>query len=321
MNATLGRIRVQDNRVTECLCGFWLCQYGSLASLSAAATATLDLATSFWEIQYSLDLGPIYELPSQASTTGLRQAVLLVQGTAVAPPASIPPAASIPSPVATHPASIPPPVVTPPRPRIVTMAVMPAPTLAPAASAPAASIPPSTAVPDIDTLPLTLKLVDQTVLAATAQAPTNRQTMTITNNGIEAIPGATKALCSIALLVVNQGPSGNRANQYANSLIIASNNVHGSPPVVGLPVAAVMTVGPTAVTGNLFVSEANLDDREVSLLIYTESGENAELLAVTGNVLVGRTNLVTLTRNILQQPAMNDWRLWNTLTNFAIPPT
>ena len=82
-----------------------------------------------------------------------------------------------------------------------------------------------------------------------------------------------------------------------------------------------MTVGPTAVTGNLFVSEANLDDREVSLLIYTESGENAELLAVTGNVLVGRTNLVTLTRNILQQPAMNDWRLWNTLTNFAIPPT
>ena len=76
--------------------------------------------------------------------------------------------------------------------------------------------------------------MDQTVLAATAQAPTNRQTMTITNNGIEAIPGATKALCSIALLVVNQGPSGNRANQYANSLIIASNNVHGSPPVVGL---------------------------------------------------------------------------------------
>ena len=62
----------------------------------------------------------------QASTTGLRQAVLLVQGTAVAPPASIPPAASIPSPVATHPASIPPPIVTPPRPRIVTMAVMPA---------------------------------------------------------------------------------------------------------------------------------------------------------------------------------------------------
>jgi hypothetical protein len=292
LNANLGKIQVQDNRVTGCLCGFWLGAYGFQYFLSSPALSMLIESESFLEIQFSLDLGPIYPLPTQPAATGLPGAVLLTASPAKAA------AASIPSGTPAHKTEF---------------ALLNVNTTTTTAGIPPASEP----VPTIDSMPLTLRLLDTSMLSTAAQATPPPVSVTLTGNLIEALPADADAVGSAAVLVVLVDTTDANLNPYNRSLVMASNHIHARPPWVsrpGIPVVGLVLGGPTTVTGNLILNE-HQGDPPWSLFIFppSKTATSATLLAVTGNVLRGESNLESLIRPDISTAPLNTWSPFNSL--------
>ena len=189
-----------------------------------------------------------------------------------------------------------------------------------AGPAPAASIPPaSEPAPAIDAMPLIFRLVDTSILSLTPTATPAPASVTVTGNSIEALPADASAVGSAAVLVVLVDTLAVDPTTYDRSLVMASNHIHARPlGVKGVQVPAVGLVlgGPTAVTGNLILNENAQGNPPWSLLLYPPSQmpSCATLLAVTGNVLRGESNLGSLIRTDPAANApLNTWSPFNFL--------
>jgi streptogramin lyase len=138
-----------------------------------------------------------------------------------------------------------------------------------------------------------------------------RVSLTISNNRLEAQPVDSSVDGTAALLIVVSGGAG--------SLLIAANDVNGRTPMrtapIGVPTVGVATDIAAAVTGNVFVNATpnnNASDfgQPFCLIIDTDTTGSATNLAVTGNVLVGASNLSSLTRPGIAAP-LNTWSPFN----------
>ncbi len=139
----------------------------------------------------------------------------------------------------------------------------------------------------------------------------SRLSLTFTGNRIEAQPADSSLYGTAGLFIVAYGAAG--------SVLIASNDVNGRTPMrsapTGVPTVGVGTDVPAAVSGNVFVNATpnnNASDfgQPYCLVMVPENPAAAANLAVTGNVLVGASNLSSLTRPNVAAP-LNTWAPFN----------
>jgi hypothetical protein len=123
----------------------------------------------------------------------------------------------------------------------------------------------------------------------------------VTDNQIEAMPGSAQGSTALMILANRTFVQG---QDTSASLLVAGNRLRTQSPQQGAPGAVPPTallviadVARCAVTGNLISYEqGGRDIAGDSLDIITNTGQQADLLAVTGNVLLGSTTLGQLLR-------------------------
>jgi hypothetical protein len=164
----------------------------------------------------------------------------------------------------------------------------------------------------------------------TPAAPINPTSLIMTNNGFEAIPAAGQG--NVALFVSANRPASTNPDTTP-SLVLSGNRLRSqsfrprTPATTATPVPSVLLVTPDnercAVTGNLILNE-NLGSvggvSGGSLIILPNSSttspttgaitSNISLLAVSGNVLLGTTNLGALLRSAA---AGDTWLPYNSI--------
>jgi hypothetical protein len=145
----------------------------------------------------------------------------------------------------------------------------------------------------------------------------------VSDNQIEAMPGSAQGSTALMILANRTFVPG---QDTSVSLVVAGNRLRTQSPQLGAssagPPAAVLVIADTArcaVTGNLiFYEQGGLDVAGDSLDIITNSGTSANLLAITGNVLLGNTTIGQLVRSdgafgALPAP-FNTWLPFNSFT-------
>jgi hypothetical protein len=159
--------------------------------------------------------------------------------------------------------------------------------------------------------------VDAQALAKTLQAapPAGPASLEVTNNRIEAVPPDPIFQGGTALILLLNRPRGDAQIDTTTALVCASNELHGAERGNQgfTPVALIVSDGPTSLTGNLILSESS--DNRCSLILLPGAGqESVGGLAVTGNVLIGATNLGQTTRFDNLPAPLNTWVPFNSLS-------
>ena len=220
----MGKLQLQDNRVTGSLSGFWLMLSNyqppsdtNAANMFASATAIVEILSGLiWAIEYPL--------PSVAATAVL--ALSTVAATAASSLLSSPAAPSAPR-------------FTPPiRFRVENVL--------PASSPPAHSIPASSPAPIVSSFSLALRNLDVTSeTAATNTTSLKIVSLGIHNNYISAVPstlvGNANAYGSIAMMVLASQATNTNLEEYATSGVdlerqhdLRPQPVSGYAPIAGL---------------------------------------------------------------------------------------
>lgn len=161
-------------------------------------------------------------------------------------------------------------------------------------------------------LPLPSGMSLSAFVALSGQQPAAPPTsLSVTNNHVEtSFAGAPlNGGTGLMLLVSRNVVSG---QDTSASLVINANQVRGNPDQIGIPLVLLATLGPTAVTGNLIGNVVDSVRSSLSLWIFPGTGPtNVSQLAVTGNVLVGQSNLSMLARSDDANPPLNNWTVLN----------
>jgi hypothetical protein len=141
-------------------------------------------------------------------------------------------------------------------------------------------------------------------------------TLFVTENEIEAMPDNNQGSTALMILANRAVVPG---QDTSVSLVIANNRLRNqSPrqpnvPLQPVPPTTLLVIADAArcaVTGNLiFYEQGGRDVAGDSLDIITNSGTQARLLAITGNVLLGATTITELVRS--DDPANGNWLLYN----------
>jgi hypothetical protein len=150
-------------------------------------------------------------------------------------------------------------------------------------------------------------------------APAHRLSLDISHNRIEAHPRNTGVYGAGGLLVLL-----NQEGRSDGTVIISSNDVRNRPPVITskdetpIPTVSISAINtPTTITGNVIVNVTSIGQTGDSSINYRslwvepdrDGKENASMIAVTGNVLVGQDNLVELKTG--QASPIETWRPFN----------
>jgi hypothetical protein len=145
--------------------------------------------------------------------------------------------------------------------------------------------------------------------------PLQNLSLSVLDNSAEFV--SAKAFGTTALLLVVCQRFLDQFSPQQRTVIVSSNAARTSSPIRMVPVAVVVTSGPATLTGNVIANANSLDGTSLSLSIFNTDGAppgSPKWLAVTGNVLVGRTNLGALARTGLPAP-LHSWLEWNSQTN------
>ena len=112
------------------------------------------------------------------------------------------------------------------------------------------------------------------------------------------------------ILLLNRNPVSGQ--DTSSSLVMDSNQVRGQPAQGEIPVVLIATGGATAVTGNLIDHTGGRNEKLLSLWLFPSAGlSSVPQLAVTGNVLAGRSNLSQITRSDGGTAPFNTWTPFN----------
>ena len=145
------------------------------------------------------------------------------------------------------------------------------------------------------------------------QAGPNPCHVDVSSNCIATLLSSPSGSCAVALSLVRQTPT--QGQDASASAVVMGNDIRGRPakiPIVAVSTDAANEKSLATLTGNAIVHD---DPRSISLWIFPIpiDAKAAGKLAVTGNVLVGQTNLGLLTRSGGPAGDLATWLPFNSL--------
>jgi hypothetical protein len=274
--SSFGTLQVRDNRVRHCLAGFWF--FG---------TDSVDLygweyiSGSVWEINLGLVMGMAYPQPAGTDTSSLLRLLAPQKQVVKASVVAAPPAS----------ASVPPSARTNRQQNRLTALVKPR---------------------------LTASLMS-------SQAGPKPSMISVVNNFLDTLPADASFSGDTALWFVlggaeedSEAEEGRVALDMDTSLLVASNTIYGRPGFDNL--VTVDINNPTAMVGNVIIHALATSDTQATppygLWFYMpneEVKEGVPLLAISGNVQRGESNIAQIRRYHVGTVSLETWDLWNAL--------